>query len=195
MVNKQIFDVVKYPAIGVCGLTCVLCPDHNRETESRCPGCKTEFRFGAACPILRCALKNRGVEFCWDCPKGETCEKWQNHREVSKIHDSFICYQKLEDNISFIKKCGVSAFEKVQNERAQLLKALLNEFNEGRSKSYYCIVATILDIEELKEAFAVARVKSANLDIKGKAKLMHATIDNIAQNNGYIIKLRSAKSK
>lgn len=190
MVDKQIFALVKYPAIGVCGLSCVLCPNYNRETKSRCPGCKTEFRFLGPCPILHCALKKKGVEFCWDCPEGETCEKWRRHREFSKTNDTFICYQKLEDNISFVKQHGISAFAKAQHERAELLRELLLEFNEGRSKSYYSIAATILDIDELKEALAAAKKRSADLDIKSKARLMHAILDDIADQKGYILKIR-----
>lgn len=190
MVDKQIFKSVEYPAIGACGLSCVLCPNYNRETKSRCPGCKTEFRFLGPCPILHCALKQKGVEFCWDCAEGVTCEKWQNHREFSRTRDTFICYQKLEDNISFVKQHGSSAFESAQNERAELLKDLLSEFNEGRSKSYYCIAATVLAIDELKAAIDKAREKSAELDIKSKAKLMRAIFDDIAERNGYILKIR-----
>lgn len=190
MADKQVFASITYPAIGVCGLSCILCPNYNRETKSRCPGCKTEFRFAAPCSILCCALKKKGVEFCWDCPEGETCEKWQHHREFSRANDTFICYQMLEDNISVVNQHGISAFEKAQNERARLLKELLNEFNEGRSKSYYCIAATIFDIDELKGAIDTARNKSADLDIKSKAKLMHAILDDIAERQGYILKLR-----
>lgn len=190
MVDKQIFASVRYPAIGVRGLSCVLCPNYNRETKSRCPGCKTEFRFAAPCPILRCALKKKGVEFCWDCPDSETCEKWHHHREFSRTNDTFICYQKREDNISFVKEHGISAFANAQNERAELLKELLDEFNEGRSKSYYCVAATVLAIDELKEAIDKAREKSVDLDIKSKARLMHAVLDDIAERKGYAIKLR-----
>ena len=190
MVDKQVFASITYPAIGACGLSCVLCPNHNRETKSKCPGCKTEFRFLGPCPILHCALKKKGVEFCWDCPEGETCEKWQHHRGFSRTNDTFICYQMLEDNIFFVNQHGISAFEKAQNERARLLKELLNEFNEGRSKSYYCIAATIFDIDELKGAIDMARNKSADLDIKSKAKLVHAILDDIAERQGYIMKLR-----
>jgi len=190
MVDKQVFASITYPAIGACGLSCVLCPNHNRETKSKCPGCKTEFRFLGPCPILHCALKKKGVEFCWDCPEGETCEKWQHHGGFSRTNDTFICYQMLEDNIFFVNQHGISAFEKAQNERARLLKELLNEFNEGRSKSYYCIAATIFDIDELKGAIDMARNKSADLDIKSKAKLVHAILDDIAERQGYVLNLR-----
>ncbi len=34
---------------------------------------------------------------------------------------------------------------------------MLQEFNEGRSKSYYCIAATVMEIGELEEALTRSR--------------------------------------
>ncbi|MGD6853390.1 MAG: hypothetical protein ACQCN6_15125 [Candidatus Bathyarchaeia archaeon] len=67
---------------------------------------------------------------------------------------------------------------------------MLNEFNDGRSKSYYCIVATVFSLEELQQALTDARGNSNGLKQKEKAKVMHSTIDNIAAQKGYILKLR-----
>ena len=39
--------------------------------------------------------------------------------------------------------------EKIQIIREQLLREMLHDFNEGRSKSFYCNAATILAIDEL----------------------------------------------
>jgi hypothetical protein len=190
MLDERLFEMVRYPTTGVCGLSCILCPNHNRDTKSKCPGCKTEFRFGAACPILNCAIKKKGVEFCWDCPDCKTCDKWRRHRESGKTRDSFICYQKLEENISFVEKHGIEAFEKIQNRRVELLKELLNEFNDGRSKSYYCIAATVLEIGELEKAIDEGKNNAVNHDAKSKAKIMRELIDDIAAQKGYTLKLR-----
>lgn len=63
-----------------------------------------------------------------------TCEKWRKHRESGKKVDSFKCYQKLDDDIAFIKKNGVDEFEKLQKIREYILREMLQGFNEGRSK-------------------------------------------------------------
>jgi len=146
--------------------------------------------MSAGCPFITCAVKNKGVEFCWQCKENETCEKWRKHRESSKRVDSFICYQKLEDNITFIQKNGVHEFEKIQKKREDLLKEMLHEFNEGRSKSYYCIAATALEIEELEEALTKAKKDSIGLEIKGKSKVLHSILDKIAERKNYYLKLR-----
>ena len=67
---------------------------------------------------------------------------------------------------------------------------MLDEFNDGRSKSYYCIVATVLSIEELQQTLASARDNSTGLQQKEKAKVMHSTIEKVASQKGYLLKLR-----
>lgn len=182
----------KYPEIGACGLSCRLCPGYVMKTKSRCHGCKTDWRLVGPCSILHCAVK-RSIEFCGDCKESKTCEKWRKHREMGKKYDSFKCYQKLEDDINFIKKYGLAEFRKAQKIREGLLWKMLDDFNEGRSKSYYCLVATIFEIEEISSALKEARNKSKGLDIKEKAKILHSIFDSIAQEKNYNLKLRRKK--
>ena len=187
---KKVNIQIKYPEIGICGLSCKLCPRYHTESKSKCGGCKSEFRMSAGCPFITCAIKKKGIEFCWQCEENESCEKWAKHREFSKRVDSFICYQKLEDDIVFIKKNGVNEFEKIQKKREDLLKVMLQEFNEGRSKSYYCIAATVLEIEELGEALIIAKKDSTRFEIKAKSKVLHSILDKIAKRKNYYLKLR-----
>lgn len=180
---------LKYKEIGVCGLSCRLCPSHVIETKSRCPGCKTDWRFGGPCSILHCADR-KNIEFCGYCDESITCGKWEGHREAGKKYDSFKCYQKLEDDINFIMENGLAKFKKSQKVRERLLFKMLDNFNEGRSKSYYCIAATVMEPDELKEAIKEAGNRSKGMDIKGKARILHLILDGIAAENNYCLKLR-----
>ena len=146
--------------------------------------------MAAGCPFITCAVKRKGLEFCWDCTENENCEKWKKHREAGRKHDSFTCYQKLEDNIAFIQSNGPEEFERLQKLREDLLKDMLREFNEGRSKTYYCISATVLEIEELEAALKQAREAPEQLDFKGKARFLHAILDDVAEKKQYCLKLR-----
>jgi len=144
----------------------------------------------AGCPFITCAVKRKGIEFCWECGESGDCEKWRKHREAGKSHDSFKCYQKLEDDISFILENGVREFEKAQKAREKLLVEMLNGYNEGRSKNYYCVAATVMEPDELKDAIAEAEKKSDGLDIKEKSKILHTILDDIATKKNYCLKLR-----
>ncbi|MDD4363445.1 MAG: DUF3795 domain-containing protein [Atribacterota bacterium] len=181
---------INYPEIGICGLSCRLCPHYHMNTESRCPGCKSEDRMKVGCPFITCAIKRKRLEFCWQCSESQTCEKWKNHRQAGRKIDSFKCYQKLENDIAFISIKGVSEFEKDQKIREQLLREMLGYFNEGHSKSYYCIAATVLEIEELELALAEAKQKSVGFDIKHKSRIFHNILNNIARKKNYYLGLR-----
>ncbi len=146
--------------------------------------------MGAGCPFITCALKKKGIEFCWNCEEKKTCEKWLKHRKAAKKADSFKCYQKLEEDIAYIQKNGIDEFEDMQKKRERLLKEMLREFNEGRSKSYYCIAATVMEIGELKEALTKAHKNSDGVEIKEKSKILHSILDEIAEHRNYFLKLR-----
>lgn len=134
--------------------------------------------------------EEKGIEFCWECNESKTCEKWKKHRDAGKKIDSFKCYQTLEEDILFIQRNGIEKFEKTQKKKGQLLKEMLTNFNEGRSKSYYCIAATVLTIDELIEALALAKKQSNGLDVKEKSKILHSRLDDTASKKGYCLRLR-----
>lgn len=184
------FHKFDYKEIGVCGLSCRLCPAFHRITKSKCYGCKSEDRIKVGCSFIRCAVKKKGLDFCYLCEDNRTCEKWKKHRMISREHDSFVCYQKLEDNLAFIESFGLESFEKDQIQREHLLKVMLGEFNDGRSKSYYCIAATVLKLEELENAIKTAKERSVGLDLKSKSKILHSILDQIASDKKYSLKLR-----
>ncbi len=184
---------IQYEFIGVCGLGCRLCPNYHRDTESKCEGCKSKGRMAVGCPFITCAVKKKGIAFCWQCDENETCGRWKEHRAIGMVQDSFKCYQTLERDIAFIAQFGVEDFDRAQKERECLLREMLDEFNEGRSKSYYCIAATVLTIDELKDVLDRARQISGDLDIGGKSAIMHSLLGEVASKKGYLLKLRKRK--
>ena len=181
---------IAYPQIGICGLSCRLCPNYQTDAASRCLGCKSPDRIALGCPFITCAVKKKELEFCWDCKESGFCQKWLAHRECGMHGDSFKCYQTLEKDIAFIQENGVEAFERTQQAKERLLCEMLREFNDGRSKSYYCIAATVMEEDELCNALAKARENSGGLDAKAKAKLLHGILDTIAAEKHYLLKLR-----
>ncbi len=74
--------------------------------------------------------------------------------------------------------------------RENLLKEMVREFNEGRSKSYYCIAATVMEIRELEEALTKAHKNSDGLDIQEKSRVLHSILDEISQQKNYHLKVR-----
>ncbi len=85
---------------------------------------------------------------------------------------------------------GMNKFVEQQKEKEKLLRQMLSEFNDGRSKTFYCIAATMLEIDELELALKQAREKSMGLDPKQKAEVMHSLLDKVAESKHYLLKLR-----
>ncbi len=185
---------IRHQEIGICGLSCRLCPMYHTKSESRCLGCKSEERIQVGCPFITCAVKNKHIEFCWECNDNKTCEKWRKHRNFGNKYDTFICYQKLENNIQFIQHYGLSRFKERQNKREKLLKEMLSGFNEGRSKSYYCIVATVFSIDELNKTINEAKISTKDVkDIKLRSEIMHSILEKVADEKEYLLKIRRCK--
>jgi len=180
----------EFTEIGICGLSCRLCPARYREGASRCGGCKSPERIKVGCSFIRCIRDKPGLEFCGSCGQSRGCGKWAKHRAYSKKGDSFVCYQGLERNIAFIRKQGLAAFEKAEKRRQALLEHMLEGFNEGRSKTCYSIAATVMEPEELERALDEAERESAGMGIEGRSRALHAALDAIASRKKYHLKLR-----
>lgn len=185
--NKSKYPIKTYPTLGCCGLDCGLCPRYYTVGSSRCPGCLGPdfFNKHPSCSFITCCVKKKNLEVCAECAEFP-CSKFDGFDAA----DSFLTHRKAIPNLDLIRKYGLEAFIKQQKKRIELLEEMLNEFDEGRSKSYYCIAATVMEIDELKKALAKARKDSTGLDIKGKAKLLHSKLDEIAEQKVYFLRLR-----
>jgi hypothetical protein len=176
--------------VGICGLSCRLCPHHHTDSESRCGGCKSDARMAVGCPFITCAVKRKGIEFCWECDESDSCERWAGHREFGRGRDTFVCYAALEDNIATIRRAGLDVFIEEQLEREKLLVEMLSEFNEGRSKTCYSIAVTVLDPSEVRSALESARGSAEGMDVRERAKVLHALLDAAAEAHGLRLALR-----
>ncbi len=181
---------IRYPTIGICGLSCRLCPNHNTTAKSRCHGCKSPGRMAAGCPFITCAIKRKGVEFCWDCPESGDCEKWATHRKTGKRKDSFTCYQGLERDIEGAGAHGVAWLDAEQAVRGELLEEMLRGFNDGRSKRTYCIAATVLDPDDLRECLVRATRGSGGLEPGLRARMLRDQLEEVARRKGLVLALR-----
>jgi len=162
----------KYPTLGCCGLDCGLCPRFYTEGTSRCPGCYGPdfFNKHPSCGFITCCVKNRGLEVCSECSDFQ-CKRFDDWFG-NQAYDSFLTHKKAEPNHLFIKEKGLETFLEQQMERIKLLDIMLKDFDDGRSKSFYCLSATLLSIQGLKEAIKRARERTKNEDIKTKAKVL-----------------------
>ncbi len=186
------YPMKKYPSIACCGLDCGLCPTYYTKGPSRCPGCGGPdfITKHPSCSIITCCVKNHKFETCAECNEFPCLkiDKWDKA-------DSFISHKVSLANLKLIKDKGLEEFLTQQQKRIELLEKILESFNEGRSKSFYCIASALLSIEDLEKALedGIKHIKDKETneaDLKTKSKILRESLTEIAKKTNIELKLR-----
>lgn len=167
------------PLFSLCGLNCGLCSMH---LGGHCGGCG----FGnQSCPLARCSLEHGAVEYCFQCTE-YPCKKYEHIEE----RDSFITHQKRKSDLQKAQQGGIAAYNAEQESKAKLLTYLLEQYNDGRRKTLFCLAVNLLDTAELKEIIQQADAETLGLPVKAKAACISALFQQCAEKNGIVLKLR-----
>lgn len=177
----------KNPLFSACGLNCGLCPRYHTEGTSRCPGCAGEgFSLKhPSCGVLSCCLR-REIEYCFLCDE-YACAKY----EVADMLDSFISHKNQLHDLAKAKDIGLGAYETELNKKVELLKNLLDHYDDGRRKSFYCTAVNLLsldDIETVRERLDSGTKADDPLKIRAAAAVR--LFDEIASSKNISLKLR-----
>jgi hypothetical protein len=167
-----------HPTIGCCGIDCGLCPRFHTVGKSKCPGCFGEnfVEKHPSCSIITCCVKNRKHETCASCSEF-LCEKLQDWDKI----DSFVTHRNSLHTLRLIKDHGIDSFLNEQQVRMNLLKILLENIDDGRSKSFFCLSANLLPIDELLQAIRQVKEQAIHSDKKILSKLLKASFMEIAE--------------
>ena len=148
-----------HPTLGACGLDCGLCPRYYTVGPSRCPGCGGPGFFDKhpSCSFLTCCVKRRGLEACGQCPEFP-CAKFRSEEEHrQRESSSYPPDRKVLLNSRFIKEKGLKPFLRQQETRIGLLETMIAGWDDGRSRSFFCRAAALLDPRAVKRALAEAK--------------------------------------
>ena len=191
MIDK--YPLKKYPIVGACGLNCGLCPRYHTDGPSRCPGCCGPgfWQKHPSCGFITCCVKQGNLETCALCADWEKCERVIKNLDASKGHDSFISYRPLAENFAFIRKNGIEEFARRESEKQAFLRHLIANYDNGRSKIFYCLSCQLLPLDNLKKALASAEAAVAKTaDIKEKAATVRVAITALADEMKIDLRLR-----
>ncbi len=188
--------VKKYPTLGCCGLDCGLCPRYYTVGNSRCPGCcgPDFFNKHPSCSYITCCVKKKSLEVCAQCEEFP-CPRFESWLGGGAKYDSFLTYLKVHSNMESIRKQGIREFIKQQKKRIEMLETMIEGFDDGRSRSFYCLAVTLLSIKDLKDSLGQAgqNIKKDSLeaeDRKAKAKMLRGLLNVSAAEKGIELKLR-----
>lgn len=82
-----------------------------------------------------------------------------------------------------------------QAEKAEILKFLLTDYNDGRKKTLFCVAVNLLELQEIKEI--LIQIKSnSELDrftLKEKSAYVAGLFQNAAKQKSMELKLRRKK--
>jgi hypothetical protein len=186
------YPLKKYPTVACCGLDCGLCPVYYTKGPSRCPGCcGPDFsNKHPSCSIITCCVKKHDFETCAECDEFpcSKIDKWDKY-------DSFISHKVSLSNLELIREKSIEQFVAQQKKRIKLLEVMLDEFNEGRSKSFYCIATALLPIEDIEFALneskqQIKQEKIDATDLKSKSKILRNNLTKLANSKSIELKLK-----
>ncbi len=166
----------KNDLIGACGIYCGLCTKYQSRAKSRCIGCKVGEQH-SWCSIWNCCVKRHGLETCNECSEIFNCAIFLRRKVAEWI--------PAADNLLQIKEVGLENWLKEQKERQALVEELLQNYNEGRSMSFYCKACTRMPVNLINDAMEEAKKKIMsekidNFDIKSRAKILKSIIKDMA---------------
>ena len=177
----------EYPQFSACGLNCGLCPRYYTVGASRCPGCAGEgfSEVHCSCGMLSCCQR-RGLEYCFECEEFP-CPKYEGVDES----DSFITHKNQFIDMEKAKQIGMEAYKLELDEKIELLVKLLENYDDGRRKSFFCAAVNLLELPDVKSVTAQIEAQTKPDDlIKEKAKLAARLFGDMAEERGISLKLR-----
>jgi len=152
-----------------------------------CPGCGGG-EGNQSCSIARCSLDHERVEYCYLC-SDYPCVRFDN----VDSSDSFITHRNQFQDIDRVHEIGISLYNEELIRKREILNLLLNEYNDGRIKSFYCLAAGLLPLRVLENV--ILKIKSDSCmaepaDLKDRAKQVSDLLVNEAEELGIELKLR-----
>ncbi len=176
-----------YPLFSVCGLNCGLCSMY---IGAYCPGCGGGLG-NQPCKIARCSI-NHGVDYCFECDE-YPCAHYDGIGE----YDSFITHRHQCQDLEKAKAIGIDAYQTELEEKMRILSDLLENYDTGRKKSFYCLAVNLLALEDVKAVIEKmsAVTNSNNISQKEKSALMAEAFERMAAERAIELKLNKKPKK
>jgi predicted nucleotide-binding protein (sugar kinase/HSP70/actin superfamily) len=167
------------------------CPRFHTKSNSACPGCGgLNFKEKhPSCGFLTCCVIKKGLEVCSDC-NDYPCKRFDSEKDG---FDSFVTHKKVFSNLDFIKSKGIDLFIDNQKIRIGILTEFLTNFDDGRSKSFFCVSCALLPLDKLKESHDIVKNYKDSIDIKIKNKRLREFLLKTADTLEIDLKLNTKK--
>lgn len=174
------------PLFSLCGLNCALCPMH---LGGWCPGCGGG-PGNQPCAVARCSREHGGIEYCCFC--GEyPCERLA----AGNAYDTFISHRNRQQDLERFCKIGQDAYRAELDEKAAILEKLLDIYNDGRHKGFFCSAVNLLPLPDLREIMQGLAKQPERGSAKERAAAAAVLLQTAADRQGISLKLRKKPKK
>ncbi len=145
-----------------------------------CPGCGGGVG-NQPCKIAKCSMEHGKIAYCNQC-ENFPCEKYPKKEE----YDSFITYCNRYRDFGKLKEIGVKAYQAEQRENVTILNELLEDYNDGRKKTLFCLAVNLLELDDLRRVMERIKEKKTGLSVKEKAVHMAGLLQEVSDRRGYV---------
>ena len=171
------------PLFSLCGLNCGLCQMY---VGGYCPGCGGEGK--GSCAISRCSGEHGDVPYCYLCAE-YPCERYAGFDD----YDSILPCRNRQKDIARAKRMGAEAYTVELHEKMDILARLLQDYNDGRRKSFYMTAVYLLEIADVRDI--MEQLPDTNEQLAERAAKAVALFKSVAAERGVDLKLHRKPKK
>ncbi len=135
-------------------------------------------------------IRHAKPEYCSLC-REFPCERYQNMDEF----DSFISHRNRKKDLKKRDKIGTEEYQREQQEKLAILNWLLQNYNDGRKKSFFCLAVNLLELQDVR-AVKQQIIQDDEINrrpIKEKASRVKKLLEDKANEQQIVLKLRKKK--
>lgn len=171
---------------SLCGLNCALC---TMKIDNYCPGCGGGAG-NQSCTIAKCSLEHGGFNYCFECSE-YLCNKYNGIDEF----DSFITHRHQLKDMEKAKNISIGSYHAEISEKAAILINLLDNYNDGRHKTFFSLAINLLELPDIKMIIQKIENKvSRSMTTKEKVMIAAREFEDIALQKGIVLKLNKKQS-
>ncbi len=99
-------------------------------------------------------------------------------------------------DIERAREIGIEAYNNQLSKRIQILEQLLSDYDDGRSKTFYCLAMNLLPLPEIEILLerTIHEIAFIDLPVKEKCRQITGQFKELAQEQGILLKLRKKGS-
>jgi len=126
------------------------------------------------------------IEYCYECNE-YPCKKYDN----ADTRCSFITHRNMFKDFEKAKNHGLTAYQSELNQKVQILHDLIENYNDGRRKNFFCIAVNILELQDVREVMTnISQELDPSLPIKEKSLIAVRLFQTMADKRNVVLKLK-----